>query len=106
MYLTTLTKTGVGRSGISAPDHFQCPFNVGVGATVSGSVTFDVQVTMDDPLAPTFSVSTANWITPSGFSGLTANTALALNIPCRAICINVTSGAGTATVQLVQAGPV
>lgn len=106
MYIGTLSKTGVGRSAvIAAPDHFQTPFNVGVGATVTGTVTFNVEYSMEDPMAAGFNPATANWFVAPGFSGASASTGGSLTIPCRAICINIATGDGSVSADLIQAGP-
>jgi hypothetical protein len=41
----------------------------------------------------------------SGFSALTASTGGSFTVPCKAICINITSGTGAVTASVVQAGP-
>ncbi len=105
MYLGSLSKTGAGRSAVVASDHFQTPFNVGIGATVTGTVTFNVEYSMDDPMAAGFNPATAKWFVAPGFSGVSATTGGSLTIPCRAICINVASGDGTVSADLIQAGP-
>lgn len=102
MYLGSTSKTGTGRSGIIATDHFQAPFNIGIAAKVSGTATFSVEYSMDAPE----DVATATWFAATGFSSISANTGGALTVPCRMICINVASGAGTVTIDAIQAGPV
>jgi hypothetical protein len=96
----TITKTGTGRSAVMAPDSFQNPFNVGVLVTVTGTATYNIEFSMDDPMtaAPTV------WAVASGFSAATASASGSLTVPCHAISINVTSGTGTVTAQIVQAG--
>lgn len=105
MYIGSLTKTASGRSAVAAPDHFQTPFNVGIAATLSGAATFSIEYSMDDPMAAGFDPATAKWFVAPGFSGVSASTGGSLTIPCRAICINIASGAGTVSVDLIQAGP-
>jgi len=105
MYLGSLSKTGSGRSAVVASDHFQTPFNVGIGATVTGTATFNVQYSMEDPMAAGFNPATAKWFIAPGFSGASASTGGSLTIPCRAICINITSGDGSVAADLIQAGP-
>jgi hypothetical protein len=95
-----LSQSGIGRSVICAIDDFQVPVNVGVGALLaSGSATFNIEYTFDDLSAVT------NWYIAPGFSGLTATTGGSITIPCKAICINITSGTGTVVASVVQAGP-
>ena len=106
MKLTTITQTGVGRSNVCAVDDFQCPVNVGIGAKlVSGSATFNIEYSFDDPMADGYSASTATWYVATGFSGVSASTGGALTIPCKAISINITANAGTVTATVIQAGP-
>jgi hypothetical protein len=107
MKLTTITATGVSRSNVCAVDDFQAPFNVGIGAKlVSGSATFNIEYSMDDPMADGYTAAGATWYVASGFSGATASTGGALIVPCKAICINITASAGTVTATIIQAGPV
>ena len=95
-----LTKTGTGRSNIYGADSFANPFNIGIVLVVTGTATANVEISMDDPMtaAPTV------WSTPTGLSALTASAALALTTPCHAVSVNITSGTGTVTAYLVQAG--
>lgn len=96
----TISKTGTGRSAVVVPDSFQNPFNVGILLTVTGSATFNVEVTMDDPMTGT----PTTWSIPTGFSGLTAGSVSSLTVPCHGLSLNVTLGTGTVTAQIVQAG--
>lgn len=101
-----ITKTGAGRSRALAVDDFQTPFNLGIGAKISsGSATFNIEYSFDDPTADGYTVAGATWYVATGFSGVSAATGGSLTIPCKAICINVTSGTGTVVASVVQAGP-
>ena len=106
MKLTTITATGVSRSNVCAVDDFQAPFNVGIGAKVTGTATFNIEYSMDDPMADGYTAAGATWYVASGFSGATASTGGALTVPCKAISINITANAGTVTATIIQAGPV
>ena len=106
MKLTTISQTGTGRSSVCAVDDFQAPFNIGIGAALTGSATFNIEYSMDDPMAAGYSASTATWYIASGFSGATASTGGALIVPCKAISINITANTGTVTATIIQAGPV
>ncbi len=99
-----ISRTGTGRSAVSIPDSFRPTFNIGMQLILSGAATFNVEITMDDTSSSTFNPATANWSVPAGFSALTAGTVLSLTVPCHGISINVTSGAGTVTLQMVQTG--
>lgn len=96
----TISKTGTGRSAVVVPDSFQNPFNVGLLITVSGTATFNIEISMDDAMIAT----PTTWAAATGFSGLSAAAVESLTIPCHAISINITSGTGTVTAQIVQAG--
>jgi len=107
MKLTTITKSGTGRSSPCAVDDFQSPFNVGVGAAItSGAATFNIEYSFDDPMADGYTVASATWYVATGFSAVSASTGGSFTVPCKAICINITSGTGTVTASVVQAGPV
>lgn len=100
----TISKTGTGRSAVVVPDSFQNPFNVGIQLVVTGTVEFNVEVTMDDPMATGFVAASADWSIPSGFSAISAGAISSLTVPCHGISLNVTSGDGTVTANIVQAG--
>lgn len=96
----TISQTGTGRSAVIASDSFQSPFNVGIITTVTGTATFNIEISMDDPMlaAPTV------WAVDAGFSSKSAATNGSITIPHHALSINVTSGTGTVTAYIVQAG--
>ena len=107
MKLTTISQSGTGRSSPCAVDDFQTPFNVGVGAAItSGAATFNIEYSFDDPTAAGYTVAGATWYVATGFSAVSASTGGSFTVPCKANCINITSGAGTVTASVVQAGPV
>ena len=106
MNLNTITVTGVGRSGVCAVDDFQAPFNVGIGAKLTGTATFNIEYSFDDPMAAGYTAAAATWYIASGFSGLTASTGGSFTVPCKAISINITANTGAVTATIVQAGPV
>jgi hypothetical protein len=94
------------RSPIRVVDDFQFNFNIGVGAKVtSGTPTFNIEYSLDDPNAAGYTVAGATWYVAASFSALTASTGGSITVPCRAICINITSGTGAVTASIVQAGP-
>jgi hypothetical protein len=106
MKLTTITQTGTGRSSVCAVDDFQAPFNIGIGTKVTGTATFNIEYSMDDPQAEGYSASTATWYVASGFSGISSSTGGAFTVPCKAISINITANTGTVVATIIQAGPV
>lgn len=96
----TISQTGTGRSAVVVPDSFQNPFNVGILITVTGVATFNIEMSMDDAMEATPTV----WAAATGFIGLSASTVGSMTIPCHALSINVTAGAGTVSAKIVQAG--
>jgi len=96
----TISKTGTGRSAVIASDSFQNPFNVGIVAVVTGTATFNIEISMDDPSVVTPSV----WAVDAGFSAKTASTNGSITDPHHALSNNITSGSGTVTAYIVQAG--
>lgn len=99
-----LLQTDTGTSSMAVLDHYQDPFNVGLGCVITGTPTYTIQHTFDDVLA--------EGVTPTWFShpDLTAQTANAdgnYAFPVRAVRVNVTAvGASTdaVTVTVLQAG--
>lgn len=107
MKLTTISQTGTGRSSVCAVDDFQAPFNIGIGAKlVTGTATFNIEYSFDDPMADGYSAATATWYIATGFSGVSASTGGAFTVPCKALSINITASTGTVTASIIQAGPV
>ena len=101
----TFSKTGVGRSAAIAVDNFLNPFSVGIGAAItSGAATFNVEYSFDDPMDSGYTVAGATWYVAPSFSAISASTGGTLTVPCKAICLNITSGTGTVTAQIVQSG--
>lgn len=97
-----LSKTGVGRSSVAAVDNFTNPFNVGIGAVVTGVATFNIEYSFSDPMDAGYDPAAVAWFVAPAFSAATASVGGALVIPCKAICINVTSGAGTVAIEFIQ----
>ena len=106
MKLTTITKTGTGRSSVCAVDDFQTPFNIGIGAALTGTATFNIEYSFDDPMADGYTAAGATWYIASGFSGVSASTGGSFTVPCKALSINITANTGTVTATIIQAGPV
>jgi hypothetical protein len=107
MQYRTISLTDAGRSAIVAVDDFQTPFNLGIAANVTaGTPTFSVQYSLDDPTASGYDKDTALWFSVASLSGVSADTAVGMTIPCRAISIYMAPAqTGTVEVKIVQAGP-
>ena len=94
----------VASQAASAPiplDHFQGPFNVGIGVVVAAgsTLTYSVQHTFDDP-----AVGFSTWFSHPTVASQAANADGNYAFPVTGIKVLVNSGSGTATLKLIQAG--
>ena len=99
MKLQTVAKTGTGSSPAIVVNTNISPVNIGFGVIVTGVVTYSVQHTFDDP-AVGFTV----WYTHPTIAAKSDNQDGNYAFPVTGIKILVTAGAGTATLNLIQAG--
>lgn len=99
MKVQTVSKTGVGSSPALVMNTNQTPFNVGFGVTVSGTVTYSVQHTFDDP-----AIGFSTWFSHPTIANKTDNQDGNYAFPVTGVKVLVTSGSGTATMNLIQAG--
>lgn len=96
---------GIGASTPITLDHYISPFNVSLGVTVAGTLTYTVQHTFDDVFANDFDPDTANWFDNDGLTNQTATNDGNYAFPVTAIRLNVTAyTSGTAVMTAVQAG--
>lgn len=96
---TSISKTGTGTSAWVPVDYRQSVTNIGLGAVVNGTITFDIEHTFDDIYDTT--------VTPTAFkhatmTAQTANKDGSYNAPIRAVRINNTAGSGTTTLTIIQ----
>jgi hypothetical protein len=96
-----VAKTGSGSSATVPLDHYQNPFQVGIGVVVSGTVNYTIQHTFDDVFD---SAVTPTWFSHPTLASLAANSDGNYAFPVRAVKVLVNSGTGTATATIVQAG--
>lgn len=95
------SQTGTGETATVPMDTYQNPFNVTVKVVVSGTVTYTVQSTNDN----VFDASvTPDWDDHPSLSGLSADALGNYAFPVTGIRLSVTSGSGTATMTVQQAG--
>jgi hypothetical protein len=94
------TKTGTGSSNVIATDTYISPFNVGFGVVVTGSVNYTVQHTFDNPQTN----PSPTWFSHPTVAAATTSQDGNYAFPVAAIKVLVNSGAGTATMTLIQAG--
>lgn len=100
----TYTVTGTGVSAVYAPDHYVSPFNVALSVLVSGTSDYTVQYTFDDVFAQTYNPATGNWVDHPSLTAQTTTKDSNIAYPVRGIRIRANSGAGTATLTIIQAG--
>ena len=94
-----ISQAGTGSTAWIPLDYKQNPFNIGIGVTVSGAVTYTVEHTFDEVFD--------SKVTPIAFPHSTLVTQTANKdgnyaFPIRAARVTVTAGTGTATMTLLQ----
>lgn len=90
----TVAQTGVGTSDPIPMDIHKNPFNVGIGVVVDGVVTYSVQYSFDG----------TNYFDHPDLDDDTTNADGNIAFPVLHVRLNVTAGAGTATMTVIQAG--
>ena len=95
-----VSQTNTGSSPSIPMNLDSTPFNVGFGVTISGTPTYTVQHTFDNPWTTTSPV----WFDHPTVAAETTNQDGNYAFPVAAIKVVVTSGTGTATLTLIQAG--
>jgi len=99
MRAQSVSKTGTGSSSALVMNTNISPFNVGFGVTVSGNVTYSVQHTFDDP-----GVGFTTWYSHPTIASKTDAQDGNYAFPVTGIKLLVSSGNGTATMSVLQAG--
>lgn len=99
MKVQIAAKTGAGSTTPFVMNTNTTPFNVGFGVVVSGVVNYTVQHTFDDP-----AVGFTTWFPHPTIAEQIANADGNYAFPVTGIRLTVNSGAGTATLKLIQAG--
>lgn len=105
--VTVTTSDASGGTVVSNPvpmDHYESPFNVGLGAVVTGTATYTVQHTFDDPFSATFVASSATWFDHASLAAKTTSSDGNYAFPVRAIRLEQTAGTGSVSLVIVQAG--
>ena len=100
----TVSQTGVGTTRVIPLDHYISPFNVGLGVSITGTVTYTVQHTFDDVFADNYNPATGTWFNHPTLALLTASSDGNYAFPVRGIRLNVTAGSGTVRLTAIQAG--
>ena len=100
-----LTKSGAGSSSVAALSYFTNPFSVGLGAVLTGTATFTVEYSFQDPTDTGYVAANATWFPVTGLSAVSATTGAALNVPCRAVRVTLAGGSsGSVSLYVQQAG--
>lgn len=95
----TVSQTGVGSSNNIVVNTNVSPVNIGFGVVVTGTVTYTVQHTFDDP-----AVGFSTWFSHPTVVDETTNQDGNYAFPVTGIKLLVTAGSGTAALKLIQAG--
>ena len=99
MKTQTVSQTGTGSSSSIVMNTNTTPFNVGFGVVATGTVTYTIQHTFDSP-----GTGFTTWYPHPTIAAKTDNQDGNYAFPVSGIKVLVTAGAGTATVNLIQAG--
>lgn len=97
----TITKTDTGASSALIMDTYISPFNVGFGAVVTGTATYTVQHTFQNPNDGSV---TATWFDHPVVDDLTVNADGNYAFPVAAIRLNITAVSGSVVLTVIQAG--
>ncbi len=97
-----LTTSGTSASSVAPLCHFVCRFNVSVNTVVTGSATYTLQFTADDPFASNFVPASANWKSHPSMTSSTISDIVEFTAPVRAVRIDQTSGAGSVSATVIQ----
>jgi hypothetical protein len=95
-----VSKTNTGSSAIIPMNLDSTPFNVGFGVVITGSPTYTVQHTFDNP----WTTASPTWFDHPTVAAEDANADGNYAFPVAAIKVVVTSETGTATLTVIQAG--
>lgn len=91
-------------SPVYPADHYVSPFNIGLFVAVTGTVNFTVQYTFDNVFAAGYNPATGTWVNHPSLTSKTASTDSNIAYPVRGIRILQSSGSGTSTLTIIQAG--
>lgn len=97
----------IGSTGWKMPAYAIAPFNLRIETTVSGTVNFAIEYTLDDFARP------ASWyygpadtirVRPTVVTGAVASTSFTFDSPIRGWRVTIASGTGTVVTEAIQAG--
>jgi hypothetical protein len=99
-----VTTSGISTSPVVPIDQYLNPTNIGLGVDVTGVATYTVEHTFDDVFAETFNPATAVWFPHPTLAGLLVDADGNYAFPPTGVRLNQTAGAGSAILNLIQAG--
>lgn len=100
------TGPGVSTSDVIPIDQYLDPTNIGLGVVISGAVTYTVEHTFDDVFDAAFNPATATWFPHPTLVGQVVSADGNLAFPPTGVRLNQTAGAGSAILNLIQAGAI
>lgn len=101
-----VTTSGVSTSEVIPIDQYLNPTNIGLGVDITAPATYTVEHTFDDVFAEDFNPATALWFPHPTLVGLIADADGNYAFPPTGVRLNQTLGAGSAILNLIQAGAV
>lgn len=102
MRASVVSTSGVSISAVLPVNLNVTPINIGLAIVVTGSATYNVEHTYDDPYSATAPVT---WFTcPNLAAAQTTTKDTFYSTPIRALRINQTAGAGSTATTVIQAG--
>lgn len=99
MKVQTVQKTGAGSTNAVVINTNVTPVNIGFAVVVTGTVNYSVQYSYDDP-----SAGFTTWFDDATITSKTGNEDGSINFPITGLKVLVNSGAGSVTMNVVQAG--
>ena len=106
MRAVRVTTSGVSVSPPIPIDQYLNPTNIGLAVVINGAVTYTVEHTFDDVYATDFDPLTATWFPHPTLQGQSANMDGNFAFPPTGVRLNQTAGAGSAILNLIQAGAI
>lgn len=101
-----VSTSGVSVSPVIPIDQYLNPTNIGLGVDITAPATVTVEHTFDDVFAEDFNPATALWFPHPTLAGIIADDDGNYAFPPTGIRLNQTLGAGSAILNLVQAGAI
>jgi hypothetical protein len=101
-----VTTSGISTSEVIPIDQYLNPTNIGLGVDITAPATYTVEHTFDDVFDENFNPATAVWFPHPTLAALSADGDGNYAFPPTGVRLNQTAGAGSAILNLIQAGAV